>query len=86
MSIITHSKLGETKVINNHGEIITLFLKFIPSIDEVGISEFDTDHCTAWVDLLKTDVDNIQEIENEFGWFEIGQVEFLLSKIKEWAV
>ena len=86
MSIITHSKLGETTVINNRGEIITLFLKFIPSIDEVGISETDTDHCIVWVNLLGTDLDNTQEIENEFDWFEDGQVEFLLSEIKEWAV
>lgn len=86
MMIQTHYKIGETTAIADNEDIIPLYLKFIPSINEIGISNIDDQkYSDCWIDLNHADYENVYELECAFPWLVGSQAEVLVQRLMEWS-
>lgn len=81
----THNKLGETTILFQNLDIVPVYCKWIPAIDEIGISLEMGEAFDCWIDLMHADYENVYEIECCFTNLAEGQAEALLTRLKEWA-
>lgn len=87
--INTFRKYGEIKVVHKDNGIVTLNLKLIPSIDEVGICVENASVNASygfWLETKASFETKLYLVQEEFDWMKDGEAERLVKAIDEWIV
>ena len=86
--IKTFRKYGEIKVIHKDNGVVTLNLKLIPSIDEVGICVENASVNASygfWLETKASLKTKLILVKDEFDWMRDGEALRLVKAIEDWV-